>query len=86
VTREIAAPQNEISHAADGGSSIWPRRSQRLTANSTSTTTLPPPCSAPMLLARVPLGMASQSMVPNGAATRPPISPAAMSAKATVPA
>src|SRR5207244_3722670 len=58
-------------------------RSHQLLANSSSTTTLPPPCSAPMALARVPLGIDSQSMVPNGAASTPAMTPATISAYAT---
>jgi hypothetical protein len=39
---------------------------------------LPTPWSAPIRFARVPDGIASQSTSPNGAATRPLITPAAI--------
>lgn len=39
---------------------------------------LPRPWTAPTFFARVPFGMAVQSMVPKGAATSPPMIPAAI--------
>src|SRR5688500_18260754 len=53
-------------------------------ANSTTTTTLPPPCRRPIRFARVSLGMCIQSQAPKTAASRPPTIPAAMFQKATV--
>src|SRR5262249_1024021 len=53
-------------------------RSSQLTANRTTMTTFPIPCRAPIRLALLPAGIASQSISPKTAAARPPITPVAM--------
>ncbi len=47
-------------------------------ANSATMRKLVNPCNNPTALARVPEGIASQSIKPNTAATSPPITPAAI--------
>src|SRR5216683_1104457 len=58
------------------------KRIDQLTMNSARITRLPPPCHKPTDLARVPDGIANQSMVPTAAASSPPIKPAAIIQKA----
>src|SRR5204863_3520470 len=55
----------------------------QLTINNKTMTTLPTPCHKPIVLARVPAGMASQSIRPKIAASRPPITPTVIIQKAT---
>src|SRR6185369_1788960 len=86
VTTASAAPQNERTNANVGGCCTSPERSHRLIAKRARTTTLPPPWRPPIRFARVPDGIATQSMRPNGAASRPPTIPEAISAYATVAA
>ena len=58
------------------------KRIDQLTMNSARITRLPPPCQKPTDLARVPDGIANQSMVPTAAASSPPIKPAVIIQKA----
>ena len=74
----------DVTMAAVGGA-VKPRRRNQLAMNSATTTTFPPPCHSPIALARVPLGMASQSIRPNTAATKPPTTPAKIIQYAAVP-
>jgi len=60
------------------GSPGAPERSNQLEANSATITTLLNPCPNPIPFARVPEGIASQSIKPNTAARSPPMTPAAI--------
>ena len=57
-------------------------RSNQLAANSATIITLLKLCPNPIALARVPEGIASQSIKPNPAAASPPMTPAAIIQKA----
>ena len=61
-----------------GGACGDPVRRSQLTANSASTAAFPSPCHNPTCFARVPPGMANQSIHPATAATSPASPPAAI--------
>src|SRR5205807_3139174 len=58
-------------------------RMSQLTINNKTMTTLPTPCHRPSVFARVPAGIASQSIRPKIAASSAPITPAVIIQKAT---
>ena len=60
------------------GSPGAPVRSNQLEAKSATMSTLLNPCASPIALARVPEGIASQSIRPNTAARSPPATPTAI--------
>src|SRR5215208_717401 len=75
-------PMNERMMGKTLGSPGAPERSSQLRANSITMTALLNPCPNPIAFARVPEGIASQSIRPKNAARSPPITPAAIIQKA----
>src|SRR5436305_3765121 len=83
VTNARTTPTIERIYAMMDGLACAFSRMSQLTMNNTTMTTLPTPCHRPSVLARVPAGIASQSIRPKMAASRAPITPAVIIQKAT---
>src|SRR5947209_18974711 len=83
VTNARTTPTIERIYAMMDGLACAFSRMSQLTMNNTTMTTLPTPCHRPSVFARVPAGIASQSIRPKMAASSAPITPAVIIQKAT---
>src|SRR5206468_13131920 len=81
--RDSPSPINDSTLANISGRSGSVRRSHQLPRNNRTTTNIVIPWVNPIVLARVPFGIAYQSINPNGAANKPPIMPAVIIQNAT---
>src|SRR5438067_6565556 len=77
-TKARGTAMNDRASAVELGFCGAEFRSSQLPMNRSTTTTFTPPCMSPIVFARVPEGMAHQSMTPNTAASKPPMIPAAI--------